>query len=333
MTRKGKWIEDVSTGASLADVTSAAIAARLEMVWHYLSLAASRPTSETENVHQLRVAVRRAMAALEIFASLLPPRRALWLSKRLRHIRKAAGPARDLDVLAERMRVRGEHHPGPAWDELLRQAARQRRRAQKPIEKMHKRLVRKGFMRRARKFIERIGPRTKLDRLIEPRYVVAGRRVFRRMADDFFSLSETQLSGDEVLHAFRIQGKQLRYAMEIFAAAFEPSFRNELYPQIEALQARLGEVNDHVAAQFQLRDWLAKATDEPTAEALRRWIHEEHESLVTSRREFISWWTRDRRQELQRQFFRLTSEGGETMPSDSEHSEIERHEVAAIPSP
>ena len=53
----------------------------------------------------------------------------------------------------------------------------------------------------------------------------------------------------QALHAFRIQGKQVRYAMEIFAGAFPPEFREQLYPIVETLQDRLGAINDHVTAQ------------------------------------------------------------------------------------
>ena len=63
------------------------------------------------------------------------------------------------------------------------------------------------------------------------------------------------------LHAFRIEGKQLRYAMEIFAGAFPPAFRGELYPLVEQLQERLGKINDHATAWVLFVGWL---TDDNT---------------------------------------------------------------------
>ena len=57
------------------DVARRALDARLDLVGHYLPRAADA-ADETENVHQLRVATRRAMAAMQIFDALsaAPPR-------------------------------------------------------------------------------------------------------------------------------------------------------------------------------------------------------------------------------------------------------------------
>ena len=103
MVRKGKWVADASPDEPLADVARRALDMRLGLVWHYLPRAADKP-AETENVHQLRVATRRAMAAMQIFDTLLPRKRGLWWNKQLKRVRQAAGQARDLDVLAERLR-------------------------------------------------------------------------------------------------------------------------------------------------------------------------------------------------------------------------------------
>ena len=73
MVRKGKWISDVSPDEPLLVVARCVLESRLEQVWHYLPRAADEP-EHVENVHQLRVSTRRAMAALEIFQDLEPPR-------------------------------------------------------------------------------------------------------------------------------------------------------------------------------------------------------------------------------------------------------------------
>src|SRR5207247_467787 len=47
-----------------------------------------------------------------------------------------------------------------------------------------------------------------------------------------------------------ILGKQLRYAMEVFADCFSVVFREEIYPRVEEMQEVLGNANDsHVAGQ------------------------------------------------------------------------------------
>ena len=52
------------------------------------------------------------------------------------------------------------------------------------------------------------------------------------------------LSDADNLHKVRIAGKRLRYAMEILAGCFLPSFREKLYPAIETMQEILGRAND-----------------------------------------------------------------------------------------
>src|SRR4051812_42576378 len=103
MSRKSKWVEVRSPNESVEDVARRVLEDRLDLVWHYLPRAAKGPKSETENVHQLRVATRRAVAALDTFSHLLGKRRLKWMNKQLKKVRRAAGDARDFDVLYDRL--------------------------------------------------------------------------------------------------------------------------------------------------------------------------------------------------------------------------------------
>ena len=71
------------------------------------------------------------------------------------------------------------------------------------------------------------------------------------------------------LYRFRITAKHLRYSMEVFAAAFGPEFRSELYPCFEEVQAGLGDIHDHAAALERFQAWLAEWEEGPETEALR----------------------------------------------------------------
>ena len=64
-----------------------------------------------EKVHQLRVATRRAIAALKLYRDWLPQDEARWLSKRLKKIRRAAGD-RPRSRRARRMDAQGTRRPG-----------------------------------------------------------------------------------------------------------------------------------------------------------------------------------------------------------------------------
>jgi len=337
MARKSKWIQGFSPNDPIEKVARAALEARLSLVWHYLPRAADGDSKHTENVHQLRVATRRAMATLRMFQSLLPARRALWLEEKLKKVRQAAGKARDFDVLAGRLRKmagpnavddassdgkksdvqqsNGQHaekaSPGP-WSVLLKSIEQRRRDVQPPIEKIYKKLHRKDFFERQAGLVKRVRLRGKADQLSKPSYACTARKAMRPLVEDLFMAAKTELHDFEALHAFRIQSKQLRYAMEIFAGAFGPDFRKRLYPLVEALQEKLGRINDHASASEHLDEWLKAADDKAAddkaeSDALEWLIEHERQAMNESRQDFLTWWTDERRQELESGFGDLLS--------------------------
>src|SRR5688572_28975969 len=100
----GKWIAAIRPEGSVCEAARVSLEARLATVVHYLPLAAYHAAQDTEHVHRLRVGTRRAMAVLALYRNCLPRKPARWIKKRLKNVRRAAGEARDLDVLAERLR-------------------------------------------------------------------------------------------------------------------------------------------------------------------------------------------------------------------------------------
>jgi CHAD domain-containing protein len=308
MVRKGKWIADSSPSEPWEDVARRALGARLDLVRHYLPRAADA-AHDTENVHQLRVATRRAMAAMQIFDALLSPRRAAWTNKQLKRIRQAAGNARDLDVLADRLRQR-DAQASPAYKELLRRVERLRAAAQRPIAKIRRKLVDKDFARRQAALVRRVRLRGKADRLLRPTYGQAARRALGLLVEEFFASAAADFGDYQALHAFRIQGKRLRYAMEIFAGAFDHRLRSEQYPLVEQLQEKLGAINDHATAKELFTAWLAEPGAD--AEALPALVAAEVDALGKARQDFFDWWTAERAAELRRRFRELLgSEGRE----------------------
>ncbi len=125
-----------------------------------------------------------------------------------------------------------------------------------------------------------------------------------RMVVPYLKLAQAELADAEALHAFRIQGKQVRYAMEIFAGAFDEAFRQDLYPLVAMLQDRLGSINDHVTARIYFEQWRSEAEMCSVRQALDMGIVEERQSFETSRQEFLAWWTCERRDDLCRRFGR-----------------------------
>src|SRR5439155_23781116 len=108
---------------------------------------------------------------------------------------------------------------------------------------------------------------------------------------EFFADAPAAGADDAALHRFRIRGKRLRYAIELFAGAFPPVVRDELYPHVAALQERLGRVNDLATAQAVLGKCLAGTGDPATVSHLRRRLTAVGEELVRARADFWAWWT------------------------------------------
>lgn len=303
MIRTSKWIAVNAPDQPLTEAARQALAARLATVWLFLAQSAGGAEDNVENVHQLRVWSRRAKAATTIFTDLLPPRRARWMVKQLDRIRRAAGVARDCDVLAERLARRAEKADGAALTATLERVRARRRAAQPPIDAMHLRLRQKRFDGRVAELVERVrfqqpGP--------EPDCATAGRLYLRTCVDEFFTAAEGTLSDVESLHGFRIAGKRLRYALEIFSGAFDAGLREDVYPVVEQLQEKLGQINDHATAQRQFEEWLETAGQEEES-ALRKLIKAEKSALRRDRRAFFAWWNAERSQALARRFDQLLS--------------------------
>ena len=301
MGRNSKWI-DSQPNDSVAKVARRALTVRLGRLWHFLELSLQDSGDDAEHVHQLRVFTRRTAAAMEIFADWLPRRRGRWIRKQLKRVRKAAGEARDLDVL--RIRWKKELEPLPAGQAalLLEQIKRRRRKAQWPIEDAYHKLAGKNFPRKARRFVKRVRYRGEVADPCDDRIECTARAALHRLLVPYFDAAAGSLTDVESLHAFRIQSKQVRYAMEIFAGAFDDGFRQQVYPLVADLQERLGKINDHVTAQRYLTAWHNETDALAVKQALDAGFELEQRALDASHREFLAWWTTERREELRRAF-------------------------------
>src|SRR5215470_7965644 len=97
----GKWINGIAPDGSVVDAARVSLSARLTAVAHWLPLAAYHADQDIEHVHRLRVSTRRAVATLRLYRDWLPDKKRRSIKKRLKKIRRAAGDARDLDVLGD----------------------------------------------------------------------------------------------------------------------------------------------------------------------------------------------------------------------------------------
>ncbi len=66
----------------------------------------------------------RRRRSLSRTATLVPPSRSEWFTKKLKKIRKAANDARDLEVLRKRVEQRASDEPHDVWKQLLKRVQR-----------------------------------------------------------------------------------------------------------------------------------------------------------------------------------------------------------------
>lgn len=303
MARKSKWIEVDSPDVPATDVARDALQARLKTVWEWLPLAAESPAGEIENVHQLRVSTRRATAALHLFESWLPSKRSRWFRKQLKKIRKTAGEARDLDVLARRLAEHCQSEHAAGCPSLMARAAETRAAAQPAIRQLHEELVER-FRKRLKKLVKKTDWRSESPC---PTYLQVARTGLAPLAAKFFAAAEGDFENILALHEFRIAGKQLRYAMEVFAAAFGPAFRKDLYPIVEELQEKLGAVNDHANFRDRYLAWADDAEDDDQRLVLGKLIALQTAELQRCTRDFRDWWTHNRAADLKARFWQEVS--------------------------
>lgn len=295
----GKWISGTSAEAPADKMVRRALQTKLTLTLKALPLAAEYAEHDPEYVHALRVSTRRAAAAVETFRDFLPKKRMKRWLKRLKNMRRAAGDARDADVLGMRLKALALEHPADDWQRLIDEVDQQRQAAQKPIVKLDRKLPAAKQRRRLRKLLNGVESSDSMTFGALGRLEVDSRLKSLSAAEPVESWSHEQL------HALRIEAKAVRYAMELFAGAFPPKFRRDLYPVVEEAQELLGQVNDHAVALSLFRDWRSASTDPALSQQLDDLIAHEESSLASSRDSFFTFWRSGSLQALPAQFTAL----------------------------
>jgi CHAD domain-containing protein len=294
---QGKWISDLKSNTPVAEAARHVLFVRLQVVKDYLPRAALESDDDIEYVHQLRVGTRRADAALRIFAGCLAKKSYRKARRRLKKLRRAAGAARDWDVflvelLDREQKAEAKNRGG--LDFLIGYALGQRAAAHAELESVyHEEGPRfETFLVRTIEAIRPSGDPAAPAILVD----LARPLLFDRLKE-LEQAAMGDLSEYAQLHQVRIAGKRLRYAMEVLADCFDPTFRDSIYPRIVELQDILGRANDsHVAVQrlTELRERLHVAC--PTAwprlqPGFEQLLRSHQRRLPQERRRFLKWWS------------------------------------------
>ncbi len=241
--------------------------------------------SDPEDLHQLRVATRRLRAFLRSGRGLLDRSWSEPLRDELGWLGKALGPARDLDVLIDRLAadVAGLGEDAATASGLLRTLDAERGEARVAV-------VAALSSDRYLALLDR------LEHASEPEPGGAEttlrdvwRAEWRRTRKAFAQLDGS--SSDGRLHAGRLRVKRVRYAAEL--AAHELGKRGAAFVDAaKELQDVLGEHQDAVVAEGRIRAWGAAGADTEAASLL---IASEHERMEAARTAWPQAWKALRR--------------------------------------
>jgi CHAD domain-containing protein len=297
-----KWVRVDSCDEPVARVAARMLRSRVTAVAHFLPLAGHHAHNDAEYVHQLRVWSRRAEAAVELCRKLLPKRSRKKLASGLKQVRRAAGAARDADVLLERL---AELPIGAGQRHLLAEAQRSRAAAQGPLRQASESLQDgQQLLVLLKKVTDQLRRKQEKPRYRRP-IARWARRQLSPQAEAFFRQGRSDLTDPATLHRFRIAGKRLRYTWELLAAPFGKRRRKKLYAQLDFIQAQLGHINDLVNFIAQLQAERRHALKRPVRAQLRRVLAEHHRQLNRAVAQWREYWSAERARRFERRFRRL----------------------------
>jgi inorganic triphosphatase YgiF len=229
-----------------------------------------------ENIHQIRVALRRMRSALPLFKSAIPRESYRAIGEELKWLANALGPARNWDVfVTQTLPPILKQFPADKALQQLFQAARRAQASARDEAHMALRsrrydrmLLTLGTWLMADGWHAHTSTEQKL-RLDAP-VIELARRVLGACHKTLHQHGAALLTMPaEERHEIRIAVKKLRYATEFFAALFPPRAARRYIETLAVLQDELGVLNDAATTDILLQH--LKAQDSMAIGAVSGW--------------------------------------------------------------
>jgi CHAD domain-containing protein len=277
-------------------------AARKVLRFHFARMqnreAGTRDGDDAEDLHDMRVAVRRMRAAWRVFDDAFKSSRTKRLRRRLESLSDKLGTVRDLDVLTQgleayRLGLDPEQQPG--LDPLLSLWARQRSSARKQLIEELDSGGYSAFVREMEEFLS-AGSNAAAS---VPTPTIP-HRVRDTAPSQIWAAYETVRAYElvlpwadiETIHQLRIATKWLRYTLEFFGETLGPD-GPRLLGRVAALQDFLGDFHDADVAAKLARDVLVARAGELSrteTEAIGAYLHSRERELARRRRSLGPVW-------------------------------------------
>jgi CHAD domain-containing protein len=222
----------------------------------------SRTGEDIEDVHDMRVAIRRMRSTFRLLKPYFPTKDVRDFNDELRRIAATLGDVRDLDVLIQDL---GEYQASLPKAKKTAFAAkiaefdqmRESARAELVVVLDGKRYRR--FLKSFAKFLTTPVEAAPLAGSVIPiqvRHVLPG-LIYDRLAsvlayDDVLDMTDED---DTMLHALRIEFKRLRYAVSLFEGVLGSKI-GDFIDELKTIQDCLGGLQDAVTARARLENFL-----------------------------------------------------------------------------
>jgi CHAD domain-containing protein len=245
----------------------------------------TRRGKDPESLHQLRVAIRRLRAFLRAARPLVDREWAESLREELGWLGGHLGPARDLDVMLDRLReeVEALGDDAGAAAGLIAGLETDRADAYRDVAETLKGDRYLALLDRLEAAAEPplSGEEKTLAKIFH--------REAKRMRQTFGELGDNP--EDDALHASRISVKRARYAADL--AAHELGKPGAKFVAIaKQLQDILGDHQDAVVAQERIREWAESAPAPESAFAAGRLVQLERDRMTAARAAWPDTWER-----------------------------------------
>ncbi|MFN9717079.1 MAG: CHAD domain-containing protein [Planctomycetota bacterium] len=277
--------------------TALIVSASVKLVRKLLNKAATRWKEDDEHVHQLRVATRRALAAVDLFEPLLPDKECRWLNRNLKHILRAAGKARDLDVLLKN----GIPKSSAALPSLQAFWKKNRRTCQESLHSLNR--TKRGKLKKHSVAVSKLPCADPIPTDTVPQWSNMRRWIRHRLSkcSQGFLKHLADASDVESMHQLRIETKRLRYTLEIVRPALNTAEAESLKTLLSELQDVLGTLNDHVVTLRYLKR-SATSLDTPSdKQAIASLIEARTAKIAAQRESFRIWLDSPAPEDLRRQ--------------------------------
>ncbi|MBL8134061.1 MAG: CHAD domain-containing protein [Anaerolineae bacterium] len=273
--------------------------------------AGSRTGEDIEDVHDMRVAIRRMRSALRLLEPYFKQKAIAPYSRGLRKIAQTLGTVRDLDVQIDDLEKYAAERPDEERAALEKAAALLRGRRDKARERLVGAFDRAAYGRFVKAFGVFLttpgkGARGDSDRdEIQPvrlRHILP-EMIYRHLGS-VRAYEEVLPEADLLtLHALRIEFKRLRYVVSLFGEVLGSNAEGFI-EEMKLIQDHLGRLNDMSVAQDHLNDLIgdfSRSDDADVQEALQTYIATLEAQKTALRAGVPAMWQRFNTKKVQRQ--------------------------------